>query len=255
MRLALLCLCLVLAACAAPGVQPESPLWAVSPLPMRADRYRVALPLVEGQGWTAHCVALDTWGGSVPAQLATLPEWGCGHIWWSPNPLPDGLWPACRSVAECQRLDVAGILRARPGATFLLLNEPQNPDTAGGGWPVAPEVAARELRGVIADIRAWGGKAACCGLLMTPNDRSAANWWGRFVAAGGTKGLAATHYHIFADSATGAAQVKQRAEALFSGPLIVSESGFCRGVADFVRRIESPRYIAVFTLWSAGRCK
>ena len=133
-----------------------------------------------------------------------------------------------------------------------LLNEPQNPDVAGGGWPVAPEVAAQRLKPVIAAIRKAGGKVACCNLLMYPGDTSAADWWARWIKAGGTQDIIS--YHIFARSTAGAAQVKQRAEALFPGPLIISESGFCRPVADYVRRIESPRYAAVFTLRSADRC-
>ena len=128
---------LILAACA-PSPVPLSPLGAgafVSPVtvPTRAARYRVALPIVEGVGFTQHCVALDTWAGNVAGQINSLGEGECFHVWFTPTPLPVGLWAACRSVAECERLDVAGILRARPGAIFLLLNEPQNPDVAGGG--------------------------------------------------------------------------------------------------------------------------
>ena len=258
MRRALLALCLVLAGCAAPG-QPESPLSPlgagafVSPL-NRAARYRVALPLVEGQGYTAHCVALDTWAGSVEAQLASAGEGECFHVWFTPTPLPDGLWAACRSVEECERLDIERIARERPGATVLLLNEPNNSDTAGGGWPVSPATAAARLRPVADKLRAAGLRVACCGLYFDKSDSlSGRAWWVAYTAAGGLSDL--RHYHIFGRTADDAEAARRLAERAMPPPWIISESGWCRGVADYVQGIESPRYAAVFSLRSAGRCR
>lgn len=259
MRAALLALCLLLAACAAPapGVQPESPLWAVSPLTARpaVQRYRVALPIVEGQNYTAHCTALDTWAatGSVAAQLATVGEGECFHVWWTPTPLPDGLWPACRSVSECEALDVARIARERPGATVLLLNEPNNPDIAGGGWPVAPDVAAGRLRNVVARLRQSGLAAACCGLYFDASDSlGGVRWWRAYVAAGGRSDV--RHYHVFGLTRQDAIATRAKAERAMPPPWIVSESGWTCAVAQVVNGIDSARYHAAFVLHSA-RCE
>lgn len=244
-RRALLALALLVAGYAAPPAPPDSPLQLPQPV---SPLY---LPVVDGPGATAQCWALDTWAGSVEAQIASLPEGGCGHVWWTPRPLPEGFWPACRSVAECEGLDIERIARERPGATVLLLNEPNNPDVQGGGWPVDPRTAAIRLAVLVGELRGAGLRAACCGLYVDRSDAlGAATWWKAYAAAGGLSDV--RHYHIFGLTAQDAAAAKGLAEKAMPGPWIVSEAGFCRRVADYVQRIDSPHYIAVFTLASAG---
>lgn len=241
-RLAAVCVVL-LAACAPVPPQLDSPLFL--PQPRRA----AYLPLVQVEGYTRKCRALDTWQatGSVAAQIATLPEGGCGHIWWTPMPLPEGLWPACRSVRECEALDGAALAAQRPGAVVLLLNEPNNSDTVGGGWPETPERAAERLAAVVDRMHAAGLKAACCGVYVARTDPlGGAAWMERYFAAGGRAD--AVHYHVFGRTASDARRVMRRAEALWPGPLIVSEAGWCEQVKRAVEATDGPRYLAVFTL-------
>lgn len=241
--LLLVALCAVLVGCAPILPQPQPP----SPLFVPQARHAAYLPLVAVEGWTRKCKALDTWAGDVAAQIATLPEGGCGHIWWSPDPLPEGMWSACRSVEEC-----AGLLRRTRaggglGPVVLLLNEPNNPDTAGGGWPVSPERAALELRPVVEALRAAGVAAACCGVYMDSLDSlDGAGWMEAYRKAGGA--LDVTHYHVFGRTAAEARRIMRRAEAEFAGPLVVSEAGWCESVKRAVEAVDTPRVLAVFTL-------
>lgn len=240
---------LVLAGCIAPGLRAESPLQAPSPLP---TPLRVWLPLAEGGGWTRHCWALDT-GADWRASVALLGEGECGHLWWWGAGMPANIIPACRSVAECERLDAAAIAATAPGATVLLLNEPNNPDTAGGGWPVGAGEAARRLGPVVDRLRAAGLKAACCGLYLDAADSlGAAAWWAGYVAAGGQSDV--RHYHIFGRSAQDAAAARARAEKAMPGPWIVSESGWCNAVRQYVHGIDAPQVPATFALWSSRGC-
>lgn len=233
-------LAFMLCACA-PLAQPASPPAAPAPV------HRTHLPLVVVEGHTRACHALDTWAGSAVEQFATLGEGECGHVWWTPLPLPEGFWAACRSIAECEALDTRAIARARPGSTVLLLNEPNNSDVQGGGWPVEPQVAAQRLRPVIAALHAHGLKAACCGLYLDSTDwLNAEGWMADYRAAGGRLDL--VHYHVFGRTADDARRIMRTAERLWPGRLIVSEAGWCEAVKDVVRQVDSPRYPAVFTL-------
>lgn len=242
----------VLAGCA--GAQPAAA--PVSPLApgQRTPASRAWLPLVMGRGHTAQCWALDGWQGEPPAvQAGRAGEGGCGHIWWTPSPLPEGMWPACRSVEECERLNAQAIAKARPGGVVLLLNEPNNPDTAGGGWPISPATAAKRLALVVERLHAAGLKAACCGLYFDARDTlGAADWWKRYTAAGGLSDL--RHYHIFGRTAGDAAAARARAARAMPGPWVISEAGWCESVKQALRRIEDRRYPAVFVL-RAWHCK
>ena len=186
--------------------------------------------------------------------MASAGEGECFHVWFTPTPLPDGLWAACRSVEECEGLDVARIARERPGAIVLLLNEPNNPDYSGGGWPVAPDVAARRLDKVILRLRGAGLRGACCGLYVDKSDSlRAVDWWRAYASAGGKSD--SRHYHIFGITASDAAAARARAERAMPAPYVISESGWNCAVSQYVQGIESPRYAAVFSLRSAGRCR
>lgn len=204
--------------------------------------------------WTRHCWALDTWAGSVEEQLATLPEGACGHVWhWRPG-YPT--LPACRSVEECAALDVDALAREQPESVVYLLNEPNNPDIEGGGWPVDAATAARELAPVVARLDAAGLTPACCGLYFDRADAlDGTGWWEEFTAAGGTQGVAVAHYHIFGLSVWDAMSARRHAEAaLGPGLLAVSEAGWCAALKEYVHGIDSPRYIMTAVLWRERGC-
>lgn len=246
--LVLLVLGLVLAGCVAVA-RSESPMQAPSPLPTPV---RVYVPLVAGGGYTRHCWAMDT-GQDWRTSVAMLGEGECGHLWWWGYGMPAAIWPACRSVAECEALDAAAIARTAPGATVLLLNEPNNADTAGGGWPVDAATAARRLRPVVERLHAAGLKAACCGLLVDATDSlHAAAWWAAYVAAGGASDV--RHYHIFGNTAQDAARARGKAEKVMPGPWIVSEAGWCRRIREYVHGIDAPQYGMTAALWSSRGC-
>lgn len=258
-RLVFLFLIAFLSSCSAPVSSAF-----VSPL-SRSARFTSHLPLVEGQNYTAHCTALDTYTptGGVPGQLNSLPEGSCGHVWWTPLPLPENIWASCRTIAECQALVIPSritgvsplsqILQKRPGATIMLLNEPNNPDTANGGWPTDPASAARLLRPVVQAIRAGGGKASCCSVYLDPTDSlRGVDWMRRYTAAGGQRDI--TGYHVFTRTEREARSIMATAEAAWNGPLLISEAGWGCPVTRAVQAKDSPRYVAVFTLHSA-RCK
>ena len=248
---ALLALCLLLAACAAPGPQPESPLWAVSPLPTRATPGRVHLPLVSRGGWTLHGYAMDAvadWRtADWQAEAAEASLW---HVWWY-GPGMKGL-PACRSLAECGALNPATVARYSAHRYILIGNEFNNEDTAGGGWPETPSAAAAYLKANAPAWRAQGFQIVCCNLYLGPRNYTAETWWAAFKRAGGMAHVDVCGAHIFGQSRADAVAVKRRIDAMCGAmPKAITESGWGAEVGRFVQGINERGYVFALSLWSA----